>query len=336
VGLVDLRFIRIKDIDNIEGLSHDNLNHRFFEEQARIPMEIDDAEIFKLQRELEDDGNPLADEAQEKVSADSEKLQNTLDKQYQKRRELLEERSFLTAETARRRAAAKTTVRKIDSIKLNMKDGTELKKIRSDAKRMVSRMDLNLQTLTGWDYRHDVISKRRRHLQRLMGCDLSEAEKYENELGLAMLRASRAYEFPTDRKRREGLLDGEVSPKTERSGYIVLGVHVKSIATPLEETNYWNDDGRIMGYMALMEQMPEIIRLIRQGMSVSEILSDDGLREKASHLIPRESPVTLARIGDYRFEDRYQVLDIESQRRVVAARLFGVGTVSARVGAVLE
>jgi hypothetical protein len=333
---VDIRFIGLKKLNNIESLSHDNLNRRFFEELERIPMEIDDAELFKLQKGLEDDGNPLVGDALEKVDIASEKLGTTLDKQYEKRRELLAERSLLAAETARRRAAAKATVKKIDGVKLNMKDNTELKKIKSDAERTVTRMDANLQTLTGWDYRHDIISKRRRHLQRLMGCKLCEAEKYENELGVAMLRASRAYEFSTDRRRQEGLRNGDVSPNTEYSGYVVRGVNVKSIATPLEETNYWADDGRIMGYMALMEQMPEIIRLIRRGLSVSEILNDEGLKEKASRLISQEAPVTLARIGDYKFEDRYQVLDIESQRRVVAARLFGAGIVSARIGTVLE
>jgi plasmid maintenance system antidote protein VapI len=333
---VDLKFIRIKDLKDIEGLSHDNLHRRFFEEQERIPMEIDDAELFKLQQELKDGGNPLVDEALEKVGADSEKLQETLDRQYQKRRELLEERSILTAETARRRAAAKAAIKKIDGVKLNMKDDAGLKKARFDAEKTVSRIDANLQILTARDYSHDIVSKRRRHLQRLMGCNLSDAEKYENELGSAMLRASRAYEFSTDRKRQEGLRDGKVSPKTEHLGYAVRGVHVNSIATPLEETNYWGDDGRIMGYMTLMEQMPEIIRLIRRGMSVSEILGDGGLREKASRLISQESPVTLARIGEYKIDDRYQVLDIESQRRVVAARLFGAGVVPARVGTVLE
>jgi hypothetical protein len=333
---VDLKFIRIKDLKDIEGLAHDNVSRRFFEEQERVPMEIDDAELFKLQQALEDDGNPLVDEALEKVDAASEKLQDTLDKQYQKRRELLQERSFLAAEMARRRAAAKATIKKIDGVKLNMKNDTDLKKIRSNAERTVSRMDANFQTLTGWDHNHDVISQRRRHLQRLMGCKLPDAERYENELGSAMLRASRGYEFSTDRERQEGLRSGSVAPKTEHEGYTMLGVHVNSIATPLEEANYWDDDGRLMGYMALMEQMPEIIRLIRRGMSVSEILNDGGLREKASRLISDESPVTLARIGACKFGDRYQVLDIESQRRVAAARLFGAGIVSARVGTVLE
>jgi hypothetical protein len=333
---VDLKFIRIKDLNDIEGLSQENLNRRFFEEQKRIPMEIDDAELFKLHRSLKEDGNPLVAEALEKIDATTENLQGMLDEQYQKRRELLEEKSFLTAETARRRAAAKAVIKKVDSVRLNMKGDAGLKKTRLDAERNVSRMDANLQILTARDYSHDIISRRRRHLQRLMGCKLSEAERYENELGSAMLRASRAYASPMDRERQEGLRNGGVSPKTEYSRYAVQGVHVNSIATPLEETDYGDDDGRIMGYMSLMEQMPEIIRLIRRGMSVSEILNDGSLREKASCLISHESPVTLAKIGDHQFEERYQVLDIESQRRVVAARLFGAGIVSARVGTVLE
>lgn len=328
--------MRLKDVKRIEALSAENVQSRYIEEFERMPMEVDDAELFRLRKELEANENPLAGDAIEKVDEAAEGLRNDLETQYRKREKLLAEKSFLTAETAKRRAAAKATVKKVENTKLNMANRRALDRVKSDAKDTARRMDDNLRTLTGWDSRHEIVSRRRRHLQRLMGCSLSDAEKYENELGSAMLMASRGYAFSPDRKRAEGLKNGIVAPHSEGDGLLVYGVNANSIATPLEETDYGDDDGRVMGYLALMEQMPEIVRLIREGKSVSEILSDGRLREKAARRVSREMPVTVARLGESPLDDRYQVWDIESQRRVAVARLFGIGIVSARVETTLK
>ena len=328
--------MRLKDAKRIEALSAENVQSRYVEEFERMPMEVDDAELFRLRKELEANENPLADDAIEKVDEATEGLRDDLETQYRKREKLLAEKSFLTAETAKRRAAAKATVKKVENTKLNMANRRALDRVKSVAKDTARRMDDNLRTLTGWDSRHEIVSRRRRHLQRLMGCSLSDAEKYENELGSAMLMASRGYAFSPDRERAEGLKNGIVAPHAEGDGLILYGVNANSIATPLEETDYGGDDGRVMGYLALMEQMPEIVRSIREGKSVSEILSDGRLREKAARRVSREMPVTVARVGESPLDDRYQVWDIESQRRVVVARLFGVGIVSARVETTLK
>jgi hypothetical protein len=333
---MDMKFLRLKDVKRIEALSAENVQSRHMEEFERMPMEVDDAELFRLQKELEAGGNPLADKALEKVGEATDGLRKNLEAQYRKREKLLAEKSYLAAETVRRQAAARAMAKKAENTRLNMTNRRALDRIKSDAGDTARRMENNLRTLTGWDARHEIVSRRRRHLQRLMGCDLSDAKKYENELGSAMLRASRGNAFSPDRERAKALQNGNTAPYSDGEGLVVYGVNADSIATPFEETDYGDDDGRIMGYLALMEQMPESIRLIREGKSVAEILSDGRLREKAARLVSRETPVTVAQVSAPPMDDRYQVLDIESQRRVAVARLFGVGLVSARVETALR
>jgi hypothetical protein len=259
-----------------------------------------------------------------------------LRQRYKERRKLLAEKSLLMAETEKQQASAKAAMKKIKKTKtaIGLQDKSALDKAEALARQTVSRMEYNRQELTSWD--RFAFPMRLRHLRRLMGCSADKAMQYENELAGRMMWAKRGYTHSADYKRGEKLRDGEAAPYAEGNGYFIVGVQTGNIATPLEETDHIGDGGYAAGYLALMEQMPEIIPMIRKGMSVDDILNDSGLRAKAAASISREHPITVSKIEDSVFGERFQAIDLENQRRVVVARLFGVGLVAAKVETVLK
>jgi hypothetical protein len=337
---MDIRHINLKNLNSLEALSAENMRERRKEELARMPFEIDDAELFKLRRELEEaenDGNLLASDALPEVEAASDKLQGTLRRRYAERGKLLAEKSLLMAETEKQRASAASAMKKIKKTKaaiIGLKDKSALDRAEALARQTLNRMEYNREELTRWD--RFAVPMRLRHLRRLMGCPPDKAMQYENEFTGRMMWAKRGYTHSADYSRGEKLRNGEVAPYAEGNGYFIVGVNAGSIATPLEEMDYIGDGGYAAGYLALMEQMPEIIPMIRRGMSVDDILNDSGLRAKAAASISREYPVTVSKIGDAGFGERFQAIDLENQRRVVVARLFGVGLVAAKVETTLK
>jgi hypothetical protein len=73
---MDIRYINLKNLRHLEALSTENMHARRAEELARMPFEIDDTELFKLKRELEEaeeDGNSLASDALSDIKPTSEK-----------------------------------------------------------------------------------------------------------------------------------------------------------------------------------------------------------------------------------------------------------------------
>jgi hypothetical protein len=295
---MDWKFIDLKNLDKLEGLSSQNVLERFMEEQERFPLEIDEAELFRLKKDFESSGNYFVEQAIEKVESAAAPLRQTLDGQYAKRRKLLAEKAYLAGETAKQRAIAEATAKMVDGTDLNMNDRRALDMVKTQAQKTASRMDGNMNLLERWDSSAETISRRRNHLRRLMGCRASDADKYEMELGSKMFYAKQSYTYHQNRDLSEKMNKGGVSVSTEREGLLIQYIHVNNIATPLPEVDYLDGSEYLMGYLALMEQMPEIVRYIRQGMSVAEILSNGDLKEKASQLINQESPVVVSKIGD--------------------------------------
>ena len=76
---MERKFIDLKYLYKLETLSNDNFMARYFEELARAPIELDDAELYKLGSELEAMDNPLSDEAASAVDLASQRLQPTLE-----------------------------------------------------------------------------------------------------------------------------------------------------------------------------------------------------------------------------------------------------------------
>jgi hypothetical protein len=331
------KFHNLKDLDQLEALSSQNRSDLFREELRRIPLEEDEANLFRLGRDLEESGNAHAFEAAERVASAGEPLEKLLDDMYDKRRELLSEKSYLTGETAAQMASAKSTINEIDRTELNLENQWPLKKLRIEEEKIVSRMEHNMSVLEDWDSNILRVSERRARLRRMMGCGAGEAARYENELGGVMYRArQRSLD-----SRRSGLRDrlnsGGAAVGRDGNGLTVYYVNTGSIATPLPEKRYLDGNEHFMGYMALMEHMPEIARRIRRGMSVDEILGDGYLRSKAERLITTESPVTVSRVGARHLLDgpEYQATDLQSQRRVLIARIFGVNFVPVRISNVI-
>jgi hypothetical protein len=327
---MDMRFARINSLKRLESLSLDNVQKRLVEEKERIPLEADAAEIDELKRALISGGNPPGSEVTAKIEDEEAKVQEKLERLNKKRRQLLAEKSFLMAETHKRRAAARAAGRKAGAVKLNMKNRSALRKIEYDAARDARRMDDNIRLLTKYDARNDIANARRHRLHKLMGCDQYSAMKYEIGLGEAMLRAGRSY-FPQAHEKTASLEDGIAEPSRDDGRVTFREISVKNIATPIQETNYGIRDRRVIGCMTLMEHIPEIIPMIREGKQISEILNDVKLKEHASALITQEFPVTVTQIAGVGAINRYQASNAESQRRIVVARLFGAGVVRAKV-----
>jgi hypothetical protein len=334
---MDWKFIDLKNLDKLEGLSSQNVLERFMEEQERFPLEIDEAELFRLKKEFESSGNCFVESAIEKVERAAAPLRQTLDGQYAKRRKLLAEKAYLTGETAKQRATAEATVKLVDETDLNMSDRRALDMVKTQAQKTISRMDGNMNLLERWDSSAETISRRRNHLRRLMGRKASDADKYEMELGSKMFHAKQSHTYHKNWDLSEKMNKGGVNIFTEREGLLIQYIHVDNIATPLPEVGYLGGNEQLMGYLALMEQIPEIVRYIRQGMSVAEILSNGELKERASQLINQESPIVVSKIGDtFLGEEHFQAIDLENQRRVLAARIFNAGLVAARSDTVLH
>jgi hypothetical protein len=325
-----MRFARIGSLKRLESLSRDNVQKRYAEEKERAPLEADAAEIDELKRVLISGGNPPGSDVLAPVEAEEAKVRDKLECLNKKRRKLLAEKSFLMTETHKRRAAARAAARKIGALRLNMKNRSALEKIEYDSERDARRMDDNIRLLTKFDTRNDIANARRRRLHKLMGCDQYSAARYETVLGEAMLRAGRNY-FPQNHEKTGNLEDGTAEPSKDGGHLTFRGINVKNIATPIQETNYGIGDRRVIGCMVLMEHMPEIIPMIREGKQAGEILNDANLKKHASELITQEFPAVVTQVVGDGAAGGYQASNIETQRRVVVARLFGAGVVRARV-----
>ncbi|MDR1508257.1 MAG: hypothetical protein LBS53_01300 [Synergistaceae bacterium] len=335
---MELKFQNLKNLDKLEALSYQNRRDLYCEELKRFPLEEDEACLFRLKKDLETSGNFHAFEAAEKVAYASEPLEKLLDDMYDERRKLLSEKSYLTGETAIQMAIAKSTIKEIDETDLSLENQRPLKKLKIEEKKIVSRMEYNMSVLEEWDSDIFKVSARRAHLRRMMGCGTKDGERYETELGGRMYWAKQGNINSRRCETRDMLNSGEAEVEKDGCGFRIYSVNVDSIATPLPEKQYLNGNEHLMGYMALMEHMPEITRHIRLGMSVDEIFSDGDLRAKAERLITRKSPVAVSRIGARNFLDSpgYQATDLQSQRRVLIARVFGVSLVPARVENVIK
>lgn len=333
---MDIRYVDLKSLRKLEALSAENTYERFRERNARIPMENDQAEVSNLRERLEEKWNPLAEQAIVKVEETGKKLESELGKKYAKYRQLLAEKSLLLAETSKQGAAARAAIRGIKGAerRMNVKDRAALARARLSQKQTVKRMEYNAVVLRRWDESELCMNKRRDQLQKMMGLPPRDAERYEHEFAEKMTLERRRHTYYADYDREKGMIDGKVVP-IHQEGPLIIRINANCVATPIDDADYFGDNGIMAGYFALMDYMPEITRLIRRGMSVGEILSDPGMRERAAELITYAYPVTVAvtRVGT---EERYQVMDIESQRRIVIARLFGVGSVPARVDTSLK
>jgi hypothetical protein len=335
---MEWKFQNLKNLETLETLSYQNRRNLFFEELKRFPVEEDEADLFRIKEELETSGNCHTAEAMEKIDAASEPLGKILDDMYDERRKLLSEKSYLTGETAVQMTTAQAMIKSIEKTELNLENQWPLKTLKREGKKIVSRMERNMSVLEDWDSDMLRISERRVHLRKIMGRSPEDAEKYEAELGSRMYWAKQSHTDSRICELRDRLSDGKTTIDRDGGGFTIHYINVDSIATPLPEKQYPDGNEYLMGYMTLMEHVPEIARCIRRGMSVDEIFSDGELRAKAGQSITRDSPVVVSRVGERNFLESpgYQAIDLQSQRRVLVARVFGVNLVPARIDNVLR
>jgi len=322
-----------KTVSQISAAAYENSCDRRREWRERVILENEAVELSNLSERLKGINSPLVEPYTEAAEDAAEENNSRLDEKYEIQRQLNDQKGHILAETQKQRINARRTQVNIGKLKRKTKltETQSLNALNDSAKRLAQQMEQIQEALLRYDNYPGTVAKQREHTRHVVNKNIAVTEQVENALGNRMIRMTQGIGSVRGDRQMKEIAEGELLIEKSHGHLVKFYANPMSIAMPLSEESYLGDRGVMNAYLSLVNIVPEIKLNLQKGRHIEDILNDYEIKEKIRDDCEKY-PVCVIKTHD----EQYITVDIHNQRRVAAARLFGLGSIAVHVIAKAE